>query len=93
MAFQTVRNSQHLLIALMDMQAGTVYRWILVEAATMKWMHLSFDKPGCVMGLYSRDANYVNELPRLTDNIVFAAANRQVCQPNAEDCLLFLFTL
>ena len=26
----------------MDMQAGTVYRWILVEAATMKWMHLSF---------------------------------------------------
>lgn len=93
MAFQTVRNSQHLLIALMDMQAGTVYRWILVEAATMKWMHLSFDKPGCVMALYSRDANYVNELPRLTDNIVFAAANRQVCQPNAEDCLLFLFTL
>ncbi|DBA78463.1 hypothetical protein WJX79_001206 [Trebouxia sp. C0005] len=59
-----------------NMNAGTVYRWILVEAATMKWMHLSFDKPGCVMGLYSRDANYVNELPRLTDNIVFAAANR-----------------
>ena len=49
----------------------------MIEAATMKWMHLSFDQPGCVMGLYSRDANYVNEIPRLTDNIVFSAANRQ----------------
>ncbi|KAA6422589.1 MAG: hypothetical protein FRX49_07450 [Trebouxia sp. A1-2] len=32
--------------------------------------------PGCVMGLYSRDANILNQIPRLTDNIVFAAANR-----------------
>ena len=77
----------------MAMQAGTVYRWILVEAATMKWMHLSFDKPGCVMGLYSRDANYVNELPRLTDNIVFAAANRQVHPLDAEDRTPLLLTL
>ncbi len=76
----------------MAVQAGTVYRWILVEAATMKWMHLSFDKPGCVMGLYSRDANYVNELPRLTDNIVFAAANRQVHQFDAELCTPLLLT-
>ena len=76
----------------MVVQAGTVYRWILVEAATMKWMHLSFDQPGCVMGLYSRDANYINELPRLTDNIVFAAANRQVSPFDAEDYTPFLLT-
>ncbi len=78
-----------LLIEIMAMQAGTVYRWILVEAATMKWMHLSFHKPGCMMGLYSRDANYVNEVPRMTDNIVFAAANRQVHHPKAGKCALF----
>ncbi len=48
----------------------------MIQAATMKWMHLSFDQPGCVMGLYSRDANILNQIPRLTDNIVFAAANR-----------------
>ena len=59
-------------------QAGTVYRWVMIEAATMKWMHLSFDQPGCVMGLYSRDANLLSQIPRLTDNIVFSAANRQV---------------
>ena len=58
------------------LQAGKVYRWILVEAATMKWMHLAFDQPGCVMGLYSRDANYLTQIPRLTDNLVFSAANR-----------------
>ena len=57
-------------------QAGKTYRWIMIQAATMKWMHLSFDQPGCVMGLYSRDANILNQIPRLTDNIVFAAANR-----------------
>jgi hypothetical protein len=57
-------------------QAGKTYRWVMIQAATMKWMHLSFDKPGCVMGLYSRDANMLNQIPRLTDNIVFAAANR-----------------
>jgi len=77
----------------MAMQAGTVYRWILVEAATMKWMHLSFDKPGCMMGLYSRDANYVNELPRMTDNIVFAAANRKVHHPKAGKRALFSLSL
>ena len=44
------------------------------------------------MGLYSRDANYVNELPRLTDNIVFAAANRQVHQVDAEDDTPFPLT-
>ena len=49
----------------------------MIEAATMKWMHLSFDQPGCVMGLYSRDANLLSQIPRLTDNIVFSAANRQ----------------
>ena len=59
-------------------QAGTVYRWVMIEAATMKWMHLSFDQPGCVMGLYSRDATLLSQIPRLTDNIVFSAANRQV---------------
>ena len=58
------------------LQAGTVYRWVMIQAATMKWMHLSFDRPGCVMGLYARDSNYVSPMPRLTDNIAFAAANR-----------------
>ena len=63
----------------------------MIQAATMKWMHLSFDKPGCVMGLYSRDANILNQIPRLTDNIVFAAANRSgllvSCPCTHQECL------
>ena len=57
-------------------QAGTVYRWSLIEAATMKWMHLGFNQSGCVMGIVSRDANYLNSIPRLTEDIVISAANR-----------------
>lgn len=57
-------------------QAGKVYRWQIVEAAIMKWVHLGFDKPGCVMGLVSRDANYLNSIPRLTKDVVVVAANR-----------------
>ena len=63
------------------MQAGQVYRWKLVEASTMKWLHLGFNQSGCVMGLYSRDQAYLNDIPRLTDNIVISAANRSVLGP------------
>ena len=51
---------------------------MIIEAAIMKWVHLGFDKPGCVMGIVSRDANYLNQIPRLTDNLVISAANRSV---------------
>lgn len=61
-----------------DMQAGKVYRWQIIEAATMKWVHLGFDKPGCVMGIVSRDANYLNTIPRLAESLVVVAANRSV---------------
>ena len=44
----------------------------------MKWVHLGFDKPGCVMGIVSRDANYLNTIPRLTKDVVVVAANRSV---------------
>ena len=44
----------------------------------MKWVHLGFDKPGCVMGIVSRDANYLNTIPRLTKDVVVVAANRWV---------------
>lgn len=59
-------------------QAGKVYRWQLVEAAIMKWVHLGFDREGCVMGIVSRDANYLNSIPRLTKDVVLVAANRSV---------------
>lgn len=60
------------------MQAGKVYRWQIIEAAIMKWVHLGFDKPGCVMGIVSRDANYLNSIPRLTKDVVVVAANRYI---------------
>ena len=58
------------------LQAGKVYRWQIVEAAIMKWVHLGFDKPGCVMGIVSRDANYLSSIPRLAETLVVVAANR-----------------
>lgn len=62
------------------LQAGKVYRWQIIEAAIMKWVHLGFDKPGCVMGIVSRDANYLNSIPRLTKDVVVVAANRSAVQ-------------
>ncbi|KAL3147413.1 hypothetical protein ABBQ38_014479 [Trebouxia sp. C0009 RCD-2024] len=59
-----------------NMEAGKVYRWMIIEAAIMKWVHLGFDKPGCVMGIVSRDANYLHTIPRLAESLVLVAANR-----------------
>lgn len=51
---------------------------MIIEAAIMKWVHLGFDKPGCVMGIVSRDANYLHTIPRLAESLVLVAANRSV---------------
>lgn len=59
-----------------NMQAGKVYRFKLVQASTMKWMDLSLSMPGCTMGIYARDAVYLHDLPRLTDHVFLGAANR-----------------
>lgn len=67
-------------------QAGKVYRWQIIEAAIMKWVHLGFDKPGCVMGIVSRDANYLNTIPRLAESVVVVAANRWDTQYTAVHC-------
>ena len=62
-------------------QAGKVYRIVMIEASTMLLMRMSFDRPGCVMGLYARDANYLQSMPRLADNLLLTAANRCGCAP------------
>ena len=71
-------------LCILHVQAGKVYRMVMIEASTMKWLHMSFNQSGCVMGLYSRDANYLQQIPRLTDNLVMAAANRSA--NNANNC-------
>ena len=42
----------------------------------MKWMDLTLNNSGCPMGIYSRDAIYLNSLPRLTDHVFMGGANR-----------------
>lgn len=60
-------------------QAGQVYRWRMVQASTMKWMDLSLNASGCTWGVVARDGILLRDLPRLTDHVVMAAANR--CAP------------
>ena len=69
------------------MQANKVYRWRIVQASISKWMDLSLDRPGCQLGLYARDGNFLRALPRAVTNLMAAAANRlellAVCQPGS----------
>ena len=68
-------------------QANMVYRWRIVQASISKWMDLSLDRPGCQLGLYARDGNFLRALPRAVTNLMAAAANRlellAVCQPSS----------
>lgn len=57
-------------------QAGKIYRWRIVQASISKWMDLSMDRPGCTLGLYARDGNFLRAVPRVVSNIMAAAANR-----------------
>jgi FtsP/CotA-like multicopper oxidase with cupredoxin domain len=59
-----------------QMTAGEVYRWRFVQASTMKWMDLTLNQTGCQIGLYSRDATMLHNIPRTTDHIYMSAANR-----------------
>ena len=66
-------------------QAGRVYRWRMVQASTMKWVDLSLnDSSGCTWGVVARDGILLRDLPRLTDHVVMAAANR--CAPRLPPC-------
>ncbi|KAK9818159.1 hypothetical protein WJX72_008005 [[Myrmecia] bisecta] len=58
------------------LEAGKVYRFRIVLAIVMKWMDLSLDAPGCVMGIYARDGNMLRAVPRMADHLMLAAANR-----------------
>jgi FtsP/CotA-like multicopper oxidase with cupredoxin domain len=57
-------------------QAGKIYRWRIVQASISKWMDVSLDRPGCTLGLYARDGNFLRAVPRPVTNIMAAAANR-----------------
>lgn len=71
--FATVNGAYQPVI---NIDAGKVYRIVMIEASTMLLMRMTFDRPGCVMGLYARDANYLQSMPRLADNLMLIAANR-----------------
>ena len=66
-------------------QANKIYRWRIVQASISKWMDLSLHRPGCQLGLYARDGNFLRALPRSVTNLMAAATNRlellAVCQP------------
>lgn len=58
------------------LQANKIYNFRMIQAQNMKWLDLTFNSSACQMFIYSRDGVYLNEIPRPTDHIVMAAANR-----------------
>ena len=79
----SMQQHQGLILSLHRAQAGQVYRWRMVQASTMKWVDLSLNASGCTWGVVARDGILLRDLPRLTDHVVMAAANR--CSP----CLIY----
>ena len=59
-----------------------MYRWRMVQASVMSWVDLSLNASGCTWGVVARDGILLRDLPRVTDHVVMAAANRRVCQPS-----------